>query len=140
MERLFTTKTLKEKLDYWTSGKKAYDVAMSPPKKIIEVVPDTVRQTKWRVAKELLSKKLFPNNVDFGKEVLLGEIHNVGKREHSLKSYHKYLTRTGGFETKAVYNICPKCDAEIRNKYLVMFNDDLGRCCIKWFVKSGQEV
>lgn len=135
MRRLFD-----DKIKQWTSGKKAYEVSLEETKKKEEPKEETKAQVRWNVAKELLSRKLFPETLDFGKGVQLGATHSEGRGEHSLTNFKRRTNSIEGFEVEAIYNICPKCNGEVRNKYLVMFNDALGVCCQKRFVKRGEVV
>ena len=133
-------KLFEDKIKYWISGEKAYNVSLDKLKRIEEPEPETREHTKWNVAKELLSRKLFPESLNFGKGALLGESHTAGRGEHSLTSFKKNINSIEGFGVQAIYSICPKCGGEVRSKYLVMFNENLSVACYKWFVKHGEAV
>lgn len=94
---------------------------------------------KWEMAKDELDCLDFPTDV--GKEIDRSETHTVGKTQHALKSYESYLVPIRGFSVKAHYNYCPTC-GEIRNKKLVIFNNDIGAgvCFIKDFIKHGRII
>ena len=90
---------------------------------------------EWKQAKNQLDLLDFTNEV--GIEVEKGENHEFGKANHSLKSYELYLPPILGFTVKGYYNYCPEC-RQVRNKKLVMFNNDQNVCYEKVFLKHGK--
>jgi len=93
----------------------------------------------WKVAKQILSGMDFPEGRDFGEEVRARETHGRGKEIHSLLTYELYLPKIEGLRALARYNFCPECRS-VRNKYLVLFNDEENVCYQKWFVRHGKEM
>lgn len=94
---------------------------------------------QWEDAKRELAVIGFPEGVDFGEDMLCDESHVVDRTSHSLKTYEKDIIPIGEYAVMAKYNVCPEC-REVRNKYLVVFNDRENKAYRKWFVRHGETI
>lgn len=92
----------------------------------------------WETAKEVLKGVEFPEET--GKEVMAGETHVAGKRTHSLKSFKLALKPIEEFSVEANYNVCPDCGGDVRNKYLVMFDNENNQIYRRWFIRHGEVI
>lgn len=93
----------------------------------------------WENAKILFDELEFPKDTEGWKAVSGRETHDKKKEKHLLATYTKYIAPIMGYEVEAKYNYCKECN-QIRNKRLVMFNNDEPAVAEKWFVYKGKDV
>lgn len=93
----------------------------------------------WEKAKGIVERMAFPNIV--GKVIMSGEKHRVGRTRawHDLTSYEFRLPSALGYKLLGKYNFCVQCN-EIRNKYLILYDNQEKRVYIKRFIYHGKEV
>jgi hypothetical protein len=100
----------------------------------------TPLQENWLDACDEVDSMKFPDDIEFY-ETRVAESHDQKKGTHQLLTYRNAHTMcVKDFELTAKYNVCPKCDNEVRNKQLCLFNNELHQAHEKWFKYQGEDV
>lgn len=97
-------------------------------------------QEDWFSACSEVDKMKFPDDIRFT-ETHSGESHEQKKETHIMIGYkNSDPMYVKGFELTARYNVCPKCDNEVRNKQLSLLNNEKTMVHDKWFTYQGKNV
>lgn len=92
----------------------------------------------WNEAKSKLDKMEFPSDTEGWNEIIGEESHSKKRFKHQLLTYVKWF-EIDGYELEAKYNYCKDC-GEIRNKKLILWNNEDGVYSEKTFVWHGENV
>lgn len=97
-------------------------------------------QEDWTSACSEVDGMKFPDDIRFI-ETHSGESHEEKKNTHIMIGYKNLVPMyVKGFELVARYNVCPKCDNEVRNKQLYLINKEKAIVHDKWFTHQSKDV
>lgn len=92
----------------------------------------------WKEAKNILNETSFPDDINGWKKGSATHIIPKTTKTHKVVVYQKPIKSISNYEVTAKYTYCKSC-REVKNKYLMIFNNEENEFHDKWFIENGEK-